>query len=136
MNKELNTQIPIYRAKKIDSDEYIIGYPINKTHMFVPDSFDVERSGTIGNGFEPYYFETLSINFSDMIDSEGTKIFASLSEDGKGGDKLTSFKHYFSINDCWIDTEETVIMEYGSATFDGSTFGELETTVKVTGIQE
>ena len=29
---------------------------------------------------------TLSINFPDMLDSEGNKIFASLSEDGKGGD--------------------------------------------------
>ena len=85
----MKKEIPIYRAKKKDSDEYIIGYPINKTHMFVPDSFDVERSGTIGNGFEPYYFETLSINFEDMIDSEGTKIFASLSENGKGGDIFT-----------------------------------------------
>jgi len=31
---------------------------------------------------------TLSINFPDMLDLEGTKIFASLSEDGKGGDIL------------------------------------------------
>ena len=31
---------------------------------------------------------TLAISFNDMIDSEGTKIFASLSEDGKGGDNF------------------------------------------------
>ena len=29
---------------------------------------------------------TLAINFPDMLDSESTKIFASLSEDGRGGD--------------------------------------------------
>ena len=29
---------------------------------------------------------TLAIHFPDMLDSEGTKIFASLSEDGMGGD--------------------------------------------------
>ena len=29
---------------------------------------------------------TLAINFSDMLDSQGNKIFASLSENGKGGD--------------------------------------------------
>lgn len=31
---------------------------------------------------------TLSIHFPDMLDSQGNKIFASLSEDGKGGDIL------------------------------------------------
>ena len=31
---------------------------------------------------------TRSIHISDMTDSEGTKIFASLSEDGKGGDEI------------------------------------------------
>ena len=37
--------------------------------------------------------DTRSINFRDMIDSEGTKIFASLSEDGKGGDRITPYNH-------------------------------------------
>ena len=32
--------------------------------------------------------KTRSINFEDMIDSEGTKIFASISEDGIGGDVI------------------------------------------------
>ncbi len=31
---------------------------------------------------------TRSINLSDMIDSEGTKIFSSLNENGRGGDNL------------------------------------------------
>lgn len=41
-----------------------------------------------GNKYEiaPEY---LSINIEDMIDSQGNKIFASLSEDGKGGDIIT-----------------------------------------------
>ena len=30
--------------------------------------------------------EYLSVNFEDMFDNEGAKIFASLQEDGKGGD--------------------------------------------------
>jgi len=34
--------------------------------------------------------DTRSINFEDMLDSEGNKIFASLSEDGKGGDIFES----------------------------------------------
>jgi hypothetical protein len=84
--------IPIYRAKKIDSDEYVEGYyyPIRTPNSDIttpsiasPDLKDPEYDD---------YFEvdpsTLAIHFPDMIDSEGTKIFASLSEDGKGGDRV------------------------------------------------
>ena len=42
----------------------------------------------------PIVEETRSINLSDMIDSEGTKIFASLSEDGKGGDIVKCLDNY------------------------------------------
>jgi len=71
--------IPIYRAKreqikyneegllreKQQSDGTHIAYTIN--------GYIIDTS-------------TLAIHFPDMKDSEGTKIFASLSEDGKGGD--------------------------------------------------
>ena len=40
------------------------------------------------HGIYPIKKETLSINTKGMTDSEGTKIFASLSEDGKGGDNM------------------------------------------------
>ena len=36
-------------------------------------------------GGEICYLDTLSINFPDMMDSQGNKIFASLQEDGRGG---------------------------------------------------
>lgn len=76
---------PIYRAKKIDSDEWVDGF--------------LQRDGigyfTLTNYLPPvgYRYEnidpsTLAINFPDMLDSEGTKIFASLSEDGKGGSRV------------------------------------------------
>lgn len=71
--------IPIYRAKKIDSDEYVEGWysdePDMGTHYirFYALNYEIDPS-------------TLAIHFPDMIDSEGTKIFVSLSEDGKGGD--------------------------------------------------
>ena len=89
------TQIPIYRAKKINSDEYIEGY--------LEPSFDGEmndcwaiRTSTKRNphfwGQNLYEIDpsTLSIHFPDMLDSQGNKIFASLSEDGRGGDVLNS----------------------------------------------
>lgn len=75
--------IPIYRAKKIDSDEYVEGFYV-----------EVGSAGHIYNndlkGFGAYLIDstTLAIHFSDMLDSQGNKIFASLSKDGKGGDRL------------------------------------------------
>ena len=45
---------------------------------------------------------TLAIHFPDMLDSQGNKIFASLSEDGKGGDIIkyemySNMMHYKKI---------------------------------------
>ena len=73
--------LPIYRAKDIDSDEYIVGYLsddsmgyfyIGRMEDYCPDT-----------QIDP---TTLAIHFPDMLDSQGNKIFASLQEDGKGGD--------------------------------------------------
>ena len=86
----MKTQIPLYRAKKIDSDEYVEGFLIidqldekpylmkvfdEKPSMkeWIRSAIDIDPS-------------TLAIHMEDMLDSEGTEIFASLSEDGKGGD--------------------------------------------------
>ena len=89
----MKTQIPIYRAKKIDSGEYVIGWLANPT----PSLFYIfyNHCGYLNVNNEVCIQEneraeidpsTLAIHFPDMLDSEGTKIFASLSEDGKGGD--------------------------------------------------
>ena len=90
--------IPIYRAKKIDSDEYVIGYC-----EYIPNdgrSINIINSGCWiswikldNKGFRDRFevevdLTTLAIHFPDMIDSQGNKIFASLSEDGKGGDMV------------------------------------------------
>ena len=86
-------KIPIYRAKKINSDEYVIGFYVfsnidRDTHLIRIDETYWEDTGLVYTEVEidP---STLSINFEDMLDNEGNKIFASLSEDGKGGDMLT-----------------------------------------------
>ena len=91
--------IPIYRAKKIDSDEYVIGYC-----EYIPNdgrSINIINSGCWiswikldNKGFRDRFevevdLTTLAIHFPDMIDSQGNKIFASLSENGKGGDVIT-----------------------------------------------
>lgn len=89
--------IPVCRAKKINSNEYIEGYIFWGKYILLDQLEDVcpvlnhDRRFDFGSGnIAGDYFEidttTLSINLPDMIDSQGNKIFASLSEDGKGGD--------------------------------------------------
>ena len=74
--------IPIYRAKRINTNDYVIGYLVPYT--FENKKWVIQSSFNYNSDYiDP---TTLSIHFPDMLDSEGTKIFASLSEDGKGGD--------------------------------------------------
>ncbi|MCT7633887.1 hypothetical protein N5U36_00375 [Aliarcobacter butzleri] len=91
------SNLPIYRAKKIDSDEYAYGfcfYDEVRKEMFI--SNDAKNLYT--NRFR-VDTTTLSIHFPDMIDSQGNKIFASLQEDGKGGDILGDVRIKFCQED-------------------------------------
>lgn len=117
----------IYRAKKIDSAEYVEGF-----------LFEVENYGTsLYIGRVCSYLEltdeaseinhtTLAIHLPDMIDSEGARVFASLSEDGKGGDTFDAesapedeslmatviFKNgYRTLYDGWDDTLPYPLLE-------------------------
>jgi len=88
--------IPIYRAKKIDGDEWIESETIftNKeiTRAVIRWTYG-EISGYIGDVLFPIIHivdpKTLSIHFPNMVDKNNKKIFASLSKDGVGGDRLT-----------------------------------------------
>lgn len=76
--------IPIYRANKIDSDEWVEGYLtqwFTDASRYCIENFKLYSSNTIN--IDP---STLAIHFPNMIDKNGKKIFASLSEDGVGGD--------------------------------------------------
>lgn len=75
------TNIPIYRAKKIESYEYVEGY---YTYEYSTKEHFIEISTS--NNAKIIDPTTLSIHFPDIIDNQGHKIFASLNEDGKGGD--------------------------------------------------
>jgi hypothetical protein len=81
--------IPQYRAKKMNSNEYVEGCLIKHLDL----TYSIEVLGFADNGSYRNSYEidqsTLSIHFPDMTDSEGNEIFASLSEDGKGGDNLS-----------------------------------------------
>ena len=91
--------LPIYRAKKINSDEYATSMTIREDYRndwkeMLEGEWTDNRRDFIDMWIdkEKKWVEidqtTLSINFPDMLDSQGNKIFASLSEDGKGGDIL------------------------------------------------
>jgi len=86
------TQIPIYRAKKTDNDEWFIGYLLKYGDGYyiklLYDSIEIM--------IDP---STLAIYFPQMIDKNGKKIFASLSEDGIGSDLIVidDVKYYMEI---------------------------------------
>lgn len=120
-----NLNIPIYRAKKIDSDEYVEGLLGEKRQS----DGTFKYYSMVGNGYEidP---STLAIHFPDMLDNEGNKIFASLSEDGKGGDKIEFYRNGKYING--IAYYENKFINY-----DGYGISpHIEETLKVIGIQE
>ena len=79
----------LFRAKEKNSNNYVIGYEYYNhvedeyyiTHYVSGSNYKVDRT-------------TRSINIEDMIDSQGNKIFASLSEDGKGGDIMKDDEYY------------------------------------------
>lgn len=88
MDKNMNnTQIPECRATALGSDKLVYGFyaydKVHNRHLMITNSMHGLSETRIDE-------TTLAIHFPDMLDSEGTKIFASLSEDGKGGDK---YKH-------------------------------------------
>ena len=101
---ELN--IPIFRAKKIDTDEYIEGIGIDDNIMVEYISQRNYCSEHIAETSE-IDLSTLSIHFPDMLaedsnsyDSNGEKdlrIFASLEEFGKGGDIVTDGEYDFVV---------------------------------------
>ncbi len=91
--------LPIYRAKKIDSDKYVKGCLVraddydadvdeDQVIYFIMEKMENYRTSEIWDFVQNSRIDpaTLSIHFPDMLDSQGNKIFASLQEDGKGGD--------------------------------------------------
>ena len=131
--------IPIYRAKKIDSDEYVEGIAVDNNLLIQCTHFDSYYNEHIASVVEidP---TTLAIHFKDMVDSEGNKIFASLSEDGKGGDYTNCEK--LPVVFCWDSLNACVCLkgkyEYTALFKDGSTNSKNTTFNKYTiiGIQE
>lgn len=86
--------LPIYRAKRIDSNEYVEGFLKNCTDTGL-DVFWIQSKEFIDYKIE---IDTLSIHFPNMIDVKGDKIFASLHENGKGGDILFDMEYEYTLS--------------------------------------
>lgn len=88
--------IPIYRAKSNErKNTFVEGFLIGideETGLCTIRTKDDYIGGEI------CYLHTLSIHFEDMLDSQGNKIFASLQEDGKGGDVLNDGEYEFILS--------------------------------------
>lgn len=87
--------IPIYRAKRLDNGEYIEGYYTERVHHYPSGRNYINFHNGLVATYEIIDPTTLAIHFPDMLDSQGNKIFASLSEDGKGGDILDRNGHIY-----------------------------------------
>lgn len=99
----MNTQIPLYRAevigigkmsnsqvdllKEIDGRFYAIGF-----YSFLDDEHGI-------TDLKGYYWEvkvdTRSISFINMVDKNSKRIFASINEDGVGGDSFGCENDYW-----------------------------------------
>lgn len=84
VDEELHIEVPLYRAEKIDSEETVEGYYNPLEHTIVR-----EGKTNLTESFK-IKTETLAIHFSNMIDTNKTKVFASLNAKGIGGDTLVS----------------------------------------------
>ena len=126
--------IPIYRAFSETFDKYILGVPYFSDGRYYMLVDDCNKNNNIGSGSYPIDETTLAIHFPDMLDSQGNKIFASLQEDGKGGDIC-------SVND-YIDSGLKGIAIYQNYGFRIDRKGKAmgislsSTDIKIIGIQQ
>lgn len=113
MNKLGLTNIPTYRAKKRDSDEWVEGFLTCEIYKKHEEYFIIKPPSKMNDLLASYDMvdpTTLAIHFPSMLDKKDKKIFASLSEDGKGGDRLK------------ITVDGTEIFGGGTYSFSASTY--------------
>ena len=126
--------IPISRAFSETFDKYILGVPYFSDGRYYMLVDDCNKNNNIGSGSYPIDETTLAIHFPDMLDSQGNKIFASLQEDGKGGDIC-------SVND-YIDSGLKGVAIYQNYGFRIDRKGKAmgislsSTDIKIVGIQQ
>lgn len=128
-NLEIN--VPIYRAKKIDSEEYVEGFYEgwqNKHFIVISPKEYFKIDPTI-----------LAIHFPSMIDNTRNRIFAALSGDGKGGD-CTFMQNGYNETFCWDSLNGCIVLKskhYECRCFRNGCRNETNfNTYKIVGIQQ
>lgn len=135
----------LFRSYELDTAELIVGSYIKEDGFYIENGVHV-----CGKPCTRHYIqdednnkheiapEYLSINFEDMLDSEGNKIFASLSEDGKGGDIAKSIATMNDHGQKGAIHYATVKFRNGNTYYEGATLFPFNVTeiLKVTGIQQ
>lgn len=93
--------IPIFRSYKLDTAFSIEGSYIKENGFYMNNTIPDYNKPVVRHKIcdeDGIYHEVskdyLAIHFPDMLDSQGNKIFASLSEDGKGGDIMKDDEYY------------------------------------------
>ena len=73
--------IPIFRAKKIDSDDYVKGYLLNKNTILTTDYYYVQgMPPEVEEYFNKIESTTLAIHFPDSINTSSEKVWYNLEE--------------------------------------------------------
>ena len=92
----ININIPIFRSYELDTAFLIEGSYIKENGFYMNNTIPDYNKPVVRHKIcdeDGIYHEVskdyLAIHFPDMLDSQGNKIFASLSENGKGGDVIT-----------------------------------------------
>jgi len=93
--------IPIYRSYELDTAFLIEGSYIKENGFYMNNTIPDYNKPVVRHKIcdeDGIYHEVskdyLAIHFPDMLDRQVNKIFASLSEDGKGGDIMKDDEYY------------------------------------------
>lgn len=102
--EELN--LPIYRGKSLKTNQYVEGYLKTCTDTG-SDVFWIQTKEWVDYQINP---TTLSISFKDMLSTTNTRIFASLSNLGKGGD-CTFMENGYNETFCWDSLNGCIMLK-------------------------
>lgn len=113
--------LPIFRAKKLNEDEYVVGYfqKLTDGRMLIcyVELVDEDSDDFLfGDVRYIQWFEidpsTLAIHFPNMVDVDNKPIFASLNKNRKGGDIL----NHRGVNEHSFVDESTICFLNGEFT--------------------
>mgnify|MGYP000843970289 FL=1 len=125
--------LPLYRGRSVKTKQYVEGYLKTCTDTGA-NVYWIQTKEWIDYQIDP---ETLSISFVNMLGNKNTRIFASLSYSGKGGD-CTFMENGYNETFCWDSLNGCIVLK--SPNYEARLFKDKRTThfkrYKIIGIQE